>query len=99
MFRSCFIQLKKQLDITGRALSQSTGIPHSRISEYINNRRDISTETLWILLQGLEDLSPGAISAYCSLLLTSQGVKSQDLAQQIMVLVAAVKKLQDKLDS
>lgn len=95
MFREAFIKIKEELGITGRALSKQSGIDESRISEYINGKRDISTEILWELLQGLEALSPGAIRLYYSVLAHSLNA-SQDLAVQLVNIAMAVRDLETK---
>jgi transcriptional regulator with XRE-family HTH domain len=93
MFRESFISLKNELGITGKALSQQSGVVDSAISQYINGKRDLPTETLWELLKGLESLSPGAIKLYLNMMLQSLGV-SQDLAVQLVNIAMAVRDLE-----
>lgn len=93
MFRETFIRVKNELGVTGKALSEKSGVDNSRISEYINSKRDVSSETLWELLNGLESLSPGAIKLYLNIMLQSLGA-SQDLAVQLVNLAMAVRDLE-----
>lgn len=93
MFREAFIKTKNELGITGKALAEQSGIDNPAISQYINGKRDITTETLWKLLQGLEILNPGAIKLYLNVISQSLGV-SQDLAIQLINVAMAVRDLE-----
>lgn len=93
MFREAFIKTKNELGITGKALADQCGIDNPAISQYINHKRDITTDTLWKLLQGLEALSPGAIKLYLNIISQSLGT-SQDLAIQLINVAMAVRDLE-----
>jgi transcriptional regulator with XRE-family HTH domain len=60
MFREIFKEVKKCRRITGKAISQITGISANHISEYINGKRDVTGDTLWRMIEAMEELSPGA---------------------------------------
>lgn len=99
MFRECFKQVKESRKISGSALSQVTGIPEARISQFINGKRDMMVSNVWLLLEGMEKLSPGAIESFCLLLAgkTSEiELNADQIADQIIALGTAWKRLQEK---
>jgi transcriptional regulator with XRE-family HTH domain len=98
MFRECFKQVKKERQITGRALSQASGVTQAIISEFINGKRDVSLDNFWSLLQGMEKLSPGSIELFCALLVGKSEISLLDedqIADQIIALGKAWKELQE----
>lgn len=60
MFREVVKKVKEARKITGKALSDQTGISPNHISKFLSGERDVTTETLWRMVQGMEQLSPGA---------------------------------------
>lgn len=62
--REAFIRTQSYYRITGTALHEITGISRNHISEYINNKRDMRTESLDRLVQAMEELEPGALQFY-----------------------------------
>lgn len=65
MFREAFKEIKKRHGITGKAISETTGISQNHISEFVNNKRDVTSETLWRMVEALDKLSPGAWKDFC----------------------------------
>ena len=62
--RQAFIRTHGHYKVTGAALHRMTGISANQISEYLNNKRDMRTETLDRLLRAIEQLHPGALQFY-----------------------------------
>ena len=67
MLRQYFKKVKTERHITGKALSQVTGISENHISEYLNGKRDVTSDKLWEMMEGLERLSPGATDDFAEL--------------------------------
>ena len=70
--REAFIRTKRYYGIQGSKLSRHTGVDENRISEFINlkkdgsgkYKRDLSSTVLDTLVQGMEELEPGAKQFY-----------------------------------
>jgi transcriptional regulator with XRE-family HTH domain len=60
MLREFFGEIKRHHGITGKAISEQTGISQNHISEYINGKRDVTTDVLWRMLEAMDEISPGA---------------------------------------
>ncbi|MEA5511808.1 helix-turn-helix transcriptional regulator [Crocosphaera sp. UHCC 0190] len=68
MLRQYFKKVKAERRVTGKALSQITGISENHISEYLNGKRDVTSEKLWEMMEGMEQLSPGAKDDFAELI-------------------------------
>lgn len=64
MLREIFKEVKRSHGVTGKAISQLTGISQNHISEYINGKRDVTSETLWRMVEAMEQLSSGAAADF-----------------------------------
>ena len=98
MIRECFSQVKKDREVTGRALSEVTGIPDGSISNFLNGKKDLTVTTFWTLLEGMEKLSPGALESFCSLLAGRASeikLNEEQIADQIIALGTAWKRLHE----
>lgn len=98
MIRDTLRQVKQSRNITGRALSQLTGLSDGSISNFFNGKKDITVSNLWLILEAMEVLSPGSIESFCSLLMgnSSSLVLTEDqIADQIIALGKAWKHLQE----
>jgi predicted transcriptional regulator len=62
--REAFIETKNYFGITGSDLHRVTGVSKSHLSEFINRKRDITTDLLDRLITGMEELEPGALQFY-----------------------------------
>ena len=70
--REAFIRTKRYYGIQGSKLSRHTGVDENRISEFINlkkdgsgkYKRDLASSVLDTLVQGMEELEPGAKQFY-----------------------------------
>ena len=62
--REAFIRTQSYYRITGKALHEITGISRNHISEFINNKRDMRTESLDRLVKAMDELEPGALQFY-----------------------------------
>ncbi|MBR8832088.1 MAG: hypothetical protein N5P05_004457 (plasmid) [Chroococcopsis gigantea SAG 12.99] len=60
MFREVVKKVKEARKITTKALSDQTRISPNHISKFLSGDRDVTTETLSRLVEGMEMLSPGA---------------------------------------
>lgn len=60
MLREFFGEVKRHHGITGKAISELTGVSQNHISEYINGKRDVTTEVLWRMIEAMDEISPGA---------------------------------------
>lgn len=60
MLREFFGEVKRHHGITGKAISELSGISQNHISEYINGKRDVTSETLWRMIEAMDKISPGA---------------------------------------
>lgn len=63
-----FDQTLKQLGITGKKLSEVTGISTTHISEFRNGKANPSCEMLERMLNGADYIRPGAKRYFCQLL-------------------------------
>ena len=82
MLREVFTKIKKSHGITGKAISQKTGISQKHISEYINGKRDVTSEALWRMVEAMDQLSPGALRDF-GLRLTGLGGSLTTLVEQM----------------
>ena len=97
MFRECLKQVKEDRAITGTALSEATGLTNARISQFLNGKKDITATNLWVMLEGMEKISPGSLESFCLLLLGKSGfcLTEDKIADQIIALAKTMKKLQE----
>jgi transcriptional regulator with XRE-family HTH domain len=66
MLNQAFKTIQDKHGVSAARLSELTGIAQSTISNYRNGKRDTHTETLWKLLNAIEQESPGAINDFAS---------------------------------
>lgn len=97
--RQAFLKTKTYYGIKGSKLCEISGVSAKHISEYSNCKRDVSSEILDKLIQGMENLEPGAKRYYCQLLYGKRSfspeeiVKSMDneeLSELMMAIAAKV---------
>ncbi|MDV3002503.1 MAG: hypothetical protein N5P05_004158 (plasmid) [Chroococcopsis gigantea SAG 12.99] len=81
MFREVVRKVKEARKITGKALSDQTGISANHISKFLSGDRDVTTETLWRMVEGMEQLSPGAEEDFFAAL---TGMKNRPTFHQIV---------------
>jgi transcriptional regulator with XRE-family HTH domain len=104
MLRKVFKEIKQEYGITGRSIAQATGISEKHISEYLNGKRDVTSETLWRMVEAMEQLSPGAAVDFGQKLSGVQGsvpygrsvtnykrLEAGELAEEIIKLGKALK--------
>lgn len=60
MLREIFKKVKANSGVTGKAISQHTGISENHISEYLRGKRDVTSATLDRMIDAMDELSPGA---------------------------------------
>ncbi len=79
--REAFIKTKKFYGVTNKALYDQTGVSRSHISEFINCKRDMTTDVLDKLIKGMDKLAPGAKRHYCELLLGKEFVSYEEIVE------------------
>ncbi|OKH10816.1 hypothetical protein NIES593_22710 [Hydrococcus rivularis NIES-593] len=60
MLREFFTQVKRHHGITGKEISELTGISQNHISEYLHGKRDVTSDVLWRMIEAMDEISPGA---------------------------------------
>jgi transcriptional regulator with XRE-family HTH domain len=75
-----FDRMLKALGITGKKLAEVTGVSVTYISEFRNGKTNVSCEMLERLLNGADQIKPGAKQHFCELL---AGEKPQLVADTI----------------
>lgn len=79
--RQAFIDTKTYYGIKGNALSEASGVSAKHISEYSNRKRDVSSEVLDKLIEGMDNLEPGAKRRYCQLLYGKRSVSPEEIVE------------------
>lgn len=103
MLRQIFKEIKQYRGVTAKAISQRTGISENHISEYLNGKRDITSERLWIMIDAIEQLSPGAKADFGRRIAgvsfsPDELIKSLDPSQLGALLISAGARLCEKRD-
>jgi transcriptional regulator with XRE-family HTH domain len=103
MIHQYFDQALKRHGITGKKLSDVTGISQAHISEFRHGKTNPACDTLMRLLDGADQIEPGAKHYFCQLLAgrpagnsienTIEMMDGQQLAQ---LLFAIAEKLQNQ---
>ena len=66
--RQAFVKTRKYFGIKGNKLHQISGVSENHISEFTRGKRDVSSKVLDQLIEGMEQLKPGAKRYYCNCL-------------------------------
>ena len=77
MHREAFTKTKKYFGISGKKLHQQTGVSANHISEFLNGKKTVSSDLLDRLVEGMEEIEPGAKQFYATQML---GYNRQALA-------------------
>jgi transcriptional regulator with XRE-family HTH domain len=64
----CFDRVLKQYNITGKQLSEVSGVTQAAISDFRNGKKNPGTDTLDRLLAALKEISPQASLQLCFLM-------------------------------
>ena len=93
--REAFIKTRKYFGIKGNKLHEITGVSANHISEYTRGKRDVSTKILDQLIEGMEQLAPGAKRYYCNYLFGQKLVLPEDIvadmnADELSLLMLAI---------
>jgi predicted transcriptional regulator len=105
MIYQYFDQALKRQGITGKKLSDVTGISQAHISEFRNGKTNPSCDMLLCLLEGADQIQPGARQYFCQLLAgraiaramdnsLESTIEMMDEQQLAQLLVAIAEKLQ-----
>lgn len=62
MLREIFKEVKQSCGVTGKSIAQQTGISEKHISEFLRGKRDVTSETLWRMIEAMEEICPGSRS-------------------------------------
>ncbi len=65
MHREAFLKVKESHGITGKVLSEKTGVSKNHIYGYIQGKRSVTDAVLDQLVDAMEEISPGAKRDYC----------------------------------
>ncbi len=99
-----FDRTLKEFGITGKKLSEVTGLSTTHISEFRHGKTNPSCETLQRLLDGAEEISPGARFFFCQLLAGDslkpmeaeiQRMNNQQLAVLLQTIADAMQRSRD----
>ena len=103
MFREFFIEVKRHHGVTGKALSDRTGISQNHISEYIRGKRKVTDEVLWRMIEAMDELSPGALRDFGRKIvggsnhqISYEDMGDEDLAQAMIDMGKAWKRRQSR---
>lgn len=77
IFSYFFSKTMEHYKITGKKLSQVSGVSENHISEFRRGKRKtgVSTDILWQLLKGMEKIAPGAKIYFASLMAGVEDIK------------------------
>lgn len=99
MIHQFFDQTLKRYSITGKRLSDMTGISQAHISEFRNGKTNPPCDTFMRLLDGADQIEPGAKQYFCQLLAGKSFetvIDTMDGQQLAQLLIAIADKLQSK---
>jgi transcriptional regulator with XRE-family HTH domain len=102
MLHQYFDQALKRYRISGKQLSDVTGISTSHISDFRRGKTNPSCEILMSLLDGADQIEMGVKEYFCQLLSGrsfDNNIEEMDYQQLAQLLVAIADKLQSKRDS
>jgi transcriptional regulator with XRE-family HTH domain len=104
-----FKQMLSHYKVTGKQLSERTGIAQATISDIRRRESDPSASTLWRLVIAADEIAPGALRYFCSQLASSDllGDKLEqliDLAEdseieRVMLAIAKRWRTKSEIDS
>lgn len=96
-----FDQTLKQLGITGKKLAEVTGVSTTHISEFRNGKTNISCEMLERLLNGADQIKPGAKRYFCELLADQTPQPVEDPIERLddMQLARLLLRVADRLEN
>ena len=81
--RQAFVDTKTYYGIKGNALSRASEVSAKHISEYSTGKRDVSSAVLDKLIQGMENLEPGAKRYYCQLLYGKKSLSPEEVVENM----------------
>lgn len=99
MIHQHFDKTMKDHHISGKMLSEVTGISQTHVSQFRNGKTNPPCDTLMLLLDGLEQIEPGARQYFCQLLAGKSfdtAIDAMDSQQLAQLLVAIADKIQSK---
>ncbi|MEP0867132.1 XRE family transcriptional regulator [Funiculus sociatus GB2-A5] len=83
-----FDQTLRHWGITGKELSNKSGVSENHISEFRRGKGDITTNVLWKLLQAMEQIAPGSGNHFFYLIL-GQKMEHPSVGERLEQLIEA----------
>ncbi|MCL1473100.1 helix-turn-helix domain-containing protein [Argonema antarcticum] len=88
MIPEIFRQTLEYYGITGKQISQVSGVSENHISEFRRgkSKTGVSTDVLWKFLEAMEKIRPGSCAYFCSQLAKaggSEGISESDCPKQL----------------
>lgn len=99
MINQYFDQTMKHFGITGKELAEITGISTTHVSQFRTGKTNPPCNTLMRLINGMEQIKPGAKEYFCQLLAGrtfDQYIEEMDSQQLAQLLVAIADRIQTK---
>jgi len=78
--------------ITGKRLSELSGVSENHISEFKTGKRSVTADVLWRLLTAMDEIEPGSKKYFCNLLAGGENQpvnQPQSVGEQLERLIAA----------
>ena len=94
MFRQAFIAVQESREITGKEISDISGVSTNHIAQFRKGRRDVTSRTLWSLVEAMEKASPGAKLEFCQYLAGEDFLAEVEDEQLSSILFAIAKTLE-----
>ncbi|MBO3463862.1 XRE family transcriptional regulator [Aetokthonos hydrillicola Thurmond2011] len=88
-FSQAFDKTLKHYGITGKALSNQSGVSQNHISEFRRNAGNISLQTLSSLMMAMDELAPGSSDYFLSQLCHQQQNGSVSLENKLERMIEA----------
>jgi transcriptional regulator with XRE-family HTH domain len=95
MIHIYFRKTQEHYGITGKRLSEMSGVSENHISEFRRGKSTISVEVLWKLVLGMDAIEPGARKYFCSLM-ADEANKPGEAKKPVESLEARVEKASDE---
>jgi len=83
MISEYFRKTQEYYGITGKQLSEQSGVSENHISEFRRGKSTISVEVLWKLVLGMEVIAPGARQHFCFLMAGKERKLGESLEEMV----------------
>lgn len=96
MFRQAFIAVQESRRIRAKEIAELSGVSANHIAQFRKGNRDVTSNTLWHLVEGMEKASPGAKLEFCQYLAGEDFLAEITDEQLSIVLFAIAKTLENR---